>query len=562
MPAAHSEHLRAPLATPRLTAAVGLAWLVCTAFAVTKAVHVDDAAHLAIAQHIRADPLHPMSGTVFWGETPAPIHHLNQPHLFFYLLAGVLALSGGSLVAAHLLVSVFTGLAAFFALRAGRALGLTPAQAAIATATLLLGPALVPGQNLMTDVPTLALWLGAFDALLRARDTEGGQTWLAGLYVGLACLTKYTSLILIPVLVIDALVRRRPRAAWAAVVPVGLLAAWSLFNLWDYGGVHLLERPLDSARVGGPLTTVGVVVGRAGLFILTLGACCPFTLGALPKTAARLGAARVGGIAAGFVIFALVVAQALARFGPSEMNGEPVMLSLLRGVFALNGLYAFALTFRALRMLRDRGERRAALLFGAWVGLTFFFVVTLSPFVAVRHVLLIVPAVLWLLYASGQVVRPKAALVLTAALGFVVAIGDARTAGIYREVATDLGREGRATHFVGHWGFQYYAEGAGLTPYVPAETTLRACDVLVRPTNVDQQPIAPADRAHLTLVETRIVDATLLDLPRTVTDRLGYYSVWHGVPFTFTLAPIDRFELYEVASEECAASRARPTDSR
>jgi hypothetical protein len=79
---------------------------------------------------------------------------------------------------------------------------------------------------------------------------------------------------------------------------------------------------------------------------------------------------------------------------------------------------------------------------------------------------------------------------------------------------------------------------------------------------VDQQTIGDEDRTRMTLVDEWTVDATLLDLPRTVTSRLGYYSVWHGVPYTFTLEPIDTFEIYEVDSAACAASSARGTESR
>jgi hypothetical protein len=555
VPAAHPEHLRTPVTTPRLKAALALAWLVCTAFVVTKAVHIDDAAHLAIADHIRADPLHPMSGTVFWGETPAPIHHLNQPHLFYYLLAGTLALTGGSLFAAHLLVAVFTALCALFAFRLGRAIGLAPPEATLGAALILLGPAFIPGQNLMTDVPMLALWLAAFDSLLRKR------LWVAGLYVGLACLIKYTSLILIPILIIDAFVRGRRRDAWAAAVPVALLGAWSLFNLWDYGGVHLLGRPVDSAQVGGALSTIGVVFGRAGLFILTLGACCPFTVGALPKTIERHGTKKVAAAIVSFLIFGLLVGQGLAHFGPEEMRGESIVLSLLRGLFALNGFYTLALVGNAVRHLRDGPKGPEAVLLFNWLALTAAFVVVLSPFVAVRHVLLVVPAVVFLLLAGELATRPKAALVLTVILGVLVALGDARTASVYRDAARRFADEG-ATHFVGHWGFQYYAESQGIVPYVSGQTSLEPCDRLVRPANVDQQPIRDEDLERLTLVEQRSIDASLLDLPRTVTSRLGYYSVWHGVPYTFTLEPIETFEVYEVDAASCAASRARATDSR
>jgi len=543
-----------------------LAWLVCTAVNVTKAVHIDDAAHLEIAEHILEDPFHPMSGSVFWGDAPAPIHELNQPHLLFYLLAGSLGASGGSLFAAHLLIAFFSALCAFFAFRLGRAIGLDDGSAAWGAALLLMGPAFIPSQNLMTDVPVLALWLAALSSLARADSDSGGRAWLAALYIGVACLIKYTSLVLLAVLVLDAFGRGRRRRLWSLIVPLGLLAAWSAFNVFDYGGVHLFGRSVGSARVGGVLATVGVIFGKAGLFVMTLGAVAPFTSGALPATLRRRGPRRVLAIVVGWLSFFLLVGQGLAAFGPVEMRGEPIVMSLLRGLFALNGLYAILLMRDAHRRLHDRGSRVAGTMLASWVAVTALFVIVLSPFVAVRHVLLVLPAVIVMLMASGVMPRSRGAFALTATLGLLVAVGDYRCADVYRKVTSslaDVGSErGGQVHFVGHWGFQHYAKAAGSSPYVPNETVLSTCDVIIRPTIVHQQAIDEGDRARLTLVEERTIAATLLDIPRTMTTRLGYYSVWHGLPYTFTLEPVESFEIYEVDADECASSSAFATAPR
>lgn len=86
-------------------------WLFVTAFNLTKAYHIDDTAHLETARAIQNDPLHPMSQTVNWIDTAEPIHKLNQPHLFFYLIALVVFLFGESEVILHLLLAIFSLLA-------------------------------------------------------------------------------------------------------------------------------------------------------------------------------------------------------------------------------------------------------------------------------------------------------------------------------------------------------------------------------------------------------------------------------------------------------------------
>ena len=66
---------------------LALIWVAVTAYNLFKPYHVDDAVHLAIARWIAAHPLHPMSGNLNLGGFKGPISGMNQPPLYFYLLA-------------------------------------------------------------------------------------------------------------------------------------------------------------------------------------------------------------------------------------------------------------------------------------------------------------------------------------------------------------------------------------------------------------------------------------------------------------------------------------------
>ncbi len=536
--------------------AMVLAWAVAAAVNAWKPVHIDDTAHLAIAEHILRDPVHPMSGVVHWGERPAPIHDLNQPHLFFYALAATLALDR-SLVLAHLLVSLFAGLGAISLYRLARSIDLDVRRSAWAVVAFLLGPALLPSQNLMTDVPLVSLFLVAIAGLARAaRHDESGAdgdraTLGAAFAVAAACLVKYTGLALLPVLALDARLSRKPKRYLAVLVPILALVAWSVFNLVDYGGVHILSRPMDSAHVGGIGATVGVTIGRFGLFLVTLGAVVPFAAGAVPAALrSRRGRVVLAGSLA-FVALGTLVGRGLAAYGPAEMRDESVATSLLRAAFAAAGIAVATHTALAARRLARSDDvrlARIASIIGAWALVTTSFVVLLSPFVAVRHVLLVVPPVLLLLLADGRIPATRGALALTIALGLVVALADHRYAAVFEDAAPELATEAGAGHTVwydGHWGFQYYAERAGMRAYVPGESELARGDLVVVPTTVDHSALAERDRARLDLRETREVPGGPLDLFRTVTTRLGFYSVWQGVPWTLTLEPVERFEIYE-----------------
>lgn len=522
-------------------------WSAVTLLNLTKAFHIDDTAHLEIAQHILKDPAHPMRGEVYWGARPAPIWELNQPHLFFFLVAAVMRFAGASEIALHLLTSVFTALAMWGFHRLAKHF-LRPELRLLSGTAFFLGPAFIASQNVMTDVPLLAMWLWFFVAMVEKR-----LAW-AAVAASLACLTKYTGAVLVAVLLADLVARRDAKRAWVLAIVALALGSWSLWNLADYGGVHLLGRRIEVASVGGSgAARLGIIAGRLGLWFIALGGV--FTLGLMWRPRSRAAAVRSFLLVAAGTLVGLV----LSVFGPPEMRGQSWVVAALRAAFLLNGVAATVGLLAAAR-LSGSGEkdRKQLLLLGLFASTTLFIAV-LSPFVAVRHVLLALPMLyLWLpaRRATPSSKGGRAALLplvvahgVGSVLGIGVALGDAELANVYRREAPRLAREGlpgRDVYFTGHWGWQWYAQQAGMRPYVPGQSVLRAGDTLIAPELVDQPPIDARDRSRLNLVATRAVPGSPWMFPRTVTRDQGYYAVWQGVPYTFTRDPLERFHVYRV----------------
>src|SRR4051812_25985250 len=213
----------------RLAALLVAIWIVVAAFDVGKAVHIDDTAHLEIAEAIAAHPLHPMSQLVNWVNEAEPIHQMNQPHLLFYLMAVVIKIAPEHAeLLLRLLWVMMSGAAIwlFYAL-ANRVCAPRPL---LVTAILCLGPAFMPAQNLMVDVPLLTLWLGFFVLIEQSRteDSRAARRALlaAGFVVGAACLVKYVSLVLLPIFALAVWWRGGRRAIALVLVPIGVLVAW------------------------------------------------------------------------------------------------------------------------------------------------------------------------------------------------------------------------------------------------------------------------------------------------------------------------------------------------
>lgn len=462
-----------------------LLWAGITALDFNKAFHIDETFHLKAAQWIEHHPGRPMSGTVNWGMDPEPIHDFNQPPGFFYLVAATGHLFGYAEGPMHAMRSVFTLLAllCFHRLARYRA----PRHALWLTALFALCPAFLVNQGLMTDVPLLLMMLLFFNFLLvPGRLPTGARYALAGLALAGAMFIKYSTLPLLLAFPLVMVLRREWRRLPLALVPVLLIVAWSIWNLQEYGQVHLLDR-----KPGDP-SPRGIFVKILAL-LSAFGAVAPFTpafLGALlPKRAGWLFPAWIIGIAAAVVFCIAAYTGAI-----TETTSDQV----LRLSFTLNGVLIVAYCVRHLpRSVDPRTADTWAL--ALWAAGLAFFLVAFSPMMATRHVLLIVPPVLLLIAPALDHARLRVkalAVACTAVLGVLLTVSDKAYADFYRQQAPRVAgamkaRTAGTVWSLGHWGWQWYAEQAGMHTYAMRESRPEPGDILVIPEDYDAQVLAP-----------------------------------------------------------------------
>jgi 4-amino-4-deoxy-L-arabinose transferase-like glycosyltransferase len=528
-----------------------------------RAFHVDDAFFIDAARGVLAHPLRPYAGTaalddidyrVFarLGEAPTTFVALSHPPLVPYVIAAVAATAGGiGERTQHLAFAFFALLATWAQHRLARRFTAAPLSATLA---LVVSSAFVLGaQSLMTDVPALALTLAALALFVAGVDQDdAGVVTSAGLVGGLAIVTRYVAFALVPVAAAYVFLspgRRRGRATWALLAVGLVVGAWFLQNWIEHGALHIAASAhhyaqyYDRARGAGALFARNALYDLAALGMAAFPAVVFFLLTQPPRRAAVSLAICVA-MAVGVRAARPCGLVDLALYTPGQTVALVAAVAL--------GLFLVVEAVRAaIRGTND--VRFLALWFvGSLLGTVF-----LLPFGAVRYVLPAVPPVI-LIAAGGEVFAARAggtavrlALAGTAAASLALAVADYGFAAVYRNVAARVPAlaAGRRVFFVGDWGFRYYMEDVGGRYLLSSDESPTAGALVIRPRIAGLHEIAPGLRARLTLVETIEAPGRVPVRLLSFAERAGFYSQhWGLLPFAFSSEPLERFDVFRVAS--------------
>lgn len=547
-----------------LLAVGALHWLVLA----DKPIHIDDPHYVYAAKHVFVEPLVPFGNTINWQQAPGPAYLDNiNPPVFVYLLAAWMMVVGESEVGWHLLSLAFVLLATYSAVLVASRFTRHPLWVA---AMVMLAPTVLPSVNLMLDMPSLALALAATALWIKGVDEDRlGVAALGGLIAGLAALTKYHALVLLPLLGVYAVLWDRRRFLIALVPAVALMGAWSLHNILVYPGArpHFLMassyRPFErgASYWWRNLHALGLVLGSSLVFPAVL----------------LMGLRRLL-VLTPWLLLGLVVVLATPTLAPWwEHPRYHARTELLW--FGLNSV--MLLLFALLPLTQHSGERqrgrqwvaanRDTLFLCSWVVVVMGSLFLLAHHQAPRyHWLALLPFVCLLARAAGQLPVPSLRLargLLWLGLGAQVAVAlfVAAADHVHASSARDAPQQLKATidladrrvFCVGHWGFQYYCEQAGFVTLDSLKTRLRPGDLVVIPehSSLENMPrvFRPTPNGRrICAGESLLEDVAELDYPdgtaavarsKALSSRIlaGLHDLW---PFSVTDPP-DTF-LYSV----------------
>ena len=517
-----------------------LATLVLLPF-VDKAFTIDDTVFLFEAVHATKDPLHPTAFEMAWTHEVQRVSAFvpTGPVTAWLLVPAVLA--ENSERAAHVMQLSMLWLAVIATVALALRLGLSPAWAAASGLLLGATPAVLGmAGTAMPDVPAMALSAaGIWQLLAWLQDRRARQAFLAAILLGLAPLARTHLILLFGVGALftagDVFSLRAWRAApWSRWLPLMIAPVVS-------AGVMVLTRDpspssVSIAGAAAGFSTLEHLAPNVLAFAVHWALAFPFTL---PWVLLRWRPI----LARWSVLFAAAVVTSVLLY-VARPKGSPWLVPVAT-------LSIAALVDVLLDALRKRDSTQFTL--GIWLLLALPTAIYLH--LPSKYCLASAPAAA-ILVARAMASAPRlgrAVLAATTAasvlLGVAILRADATFAGLGRTAAQTLiapaVARGHRVWYVGHWGFQWYAERAGARFFPVTPPFPRTGDLVVACVNcephlwVDEMgELVPLKRVRHRDPGGRVMDRAT---------GSGFFSnTWGYLPWSWGDSVVDGFDVFRV----------------
>ena len=507
-----------------------------------KAFTVDDTVFLFEARHAVTDPLHPTAFEMAWNLRPERISAIvpTGPVMAWLLVPAVISRHPEQV--AHLVQLFWLWVAIVGTVALALRLGVPSAWSAGAGLLVGIAPTVLGmAGTAMPDVPAMALGVAGLQQLVAwKQDRRWRQAVAAALLLGLAPLARTHLVLLLGVgtflLVGDVFSvagwRAGPWTRWLPVIGAPLVTA----------GVTFLTR--DPAPGAGSIAGAAAGFSSMEKFVPNLLAFAVHWSLALPF-AIPWAVLRWRTILARPFVIAGATAAAAVLLRIAHPDGTPWLLAPV-----------IALSVAAIAdALVDAARRRDGVQFTLGLWLLLALPASIYVHLPAKYLLASAPAAAILvaraLAANPTLGRPVlvATTLASALLGVAILRADTAFAGLGREAARTLiapeVARGRRVWYVGHWGFQWYAEEAGarffpIDPPYPGQG-----DLVVSCLNCEPH-IEPDQMEALVLVR-RVRHAEPGGRIADKSSNAGFFSnSWGYLPWAWGEGLLGGFDVYRV----------------
>lgn len=466
-----------------------------------QAIQGDDVYYLYGAEHAQIDPLHPYDTRyVFLGDTVEMRGHPHPP-LDVWFLASLLALYHDVYeVPFHAAYILFSLIAGASALALARRFSPYPLAA---TALFLVTPAfVVNGTSLESDLPFVAFWLASIALFVYAVDKRSKAALaVAAIAMGLAALSAYQAVVLVPLLLIFG--RRWRPAVLTALTPLVIPALWQIYERTSSGA-------LPASVLAGYLQTYGFEAATQKL---------------------KSGVALIGHL--GWIVFPLLTFAAFTR-----RVKILIVVAAAAALYDWNPLFWISIAAGAAVLIWSIEHWRDFL--AQWI--LIFFAAALVIFFAGSARYLLPLAVPVAILATRQL-PPKwlyAGTALELILSLSLAVVNYKQWGAYRTFARTLSKEAATKRIWvnGEWGLRYYLESEGALPLLRGQA-VRPGDIVVSSSLAYPLKFTTGGAALAPLAQIGVTSRIPLRIV-ALNSRSAYSSAGLGLrPFDISRGPID-----------------------
>jgi hypothetical protein len=533
-----------------------------------KPLCIDDALYYYHAKQISEHPLDPYGFAVFWNDRPEPAVQNLAPVLMQYWWAIAIKFFGDHPFVWKLWLFPYALLLVFSVHRLLR--HFASGYENILTWMIVISPVFLPSFNLMLEVPVLSLSLLAILVFLRASERDSYPlAAIAGLVAGISAQTKYNGLVAPAVILLHSLIFRKLRLGLLAATIAGVFfVTWEGFIVLTAGRSHFLAQ----SQIYGSVNPLAKYVYLSWPLVTIMGAVAPFfMLLALIALGVRKKLLLLAAPLVGLGYLAIAITPARLQTLSGDINSDVASLTLAHLVFSIYGTAFFVSMLLVIRKLAGLSEQfsfqtiwrahQTELFLAGWWFLEIIGYFGLSPIPAVRRVLaLLFVSTLLIGALLSRVIAPGSVLVRRLAfgsmlLGLLFYAVDFRDAYVEKAAVEKSGQQISAigpaatTWYVARWGFQFYAEQAGMKPVLPDQSEFQPGDWLVISDSIYfPKPVAAQINKYKIIPVAQVVLADWLPL-RTM---LGYYN--SGLPIQHHEGPRRTVRVYRIAGPATADS--------
>jgi 4-amino-4-deoxy-L-arabinose transferase-like glycosyltransferase len=423
---------------------------------------------------------------------------------------------------------------------------------------------MIMAHTIMPDLPLVAFFLLSLTLFIYGYDRANRRLLiLSGIFASISVMMRYNALSIIPIIILYYILFFNKRKKWyilAALMPFATFVLWNIFTKIVYGEIHFISQLTFQSYLGqrNLITLIRHLVPHLSY----LGGGTVFTFLLLMPVLHKNKINKIIFIIVGVFVFPGVLHL-------RDWMNYDYMHIRLAALFIFSILYLLFVRFKDvfLAFFSKKVILRDEIFLLLWIAVILI-MQNSGKHSAAKYMITVIPPVVILIMKDKYLESIKrayrnliiyTALLLTGIIGFAAAAADYEFAEVNRKIADYCAEnikvgKNNSVWFLGHWGFQYYMEEKGFTPYEQYTNEPQKNDIIVISILAMPQSMNFRLKDRIDLVDKLVYNGKtpIKIMHNNKGKHANFYAFVNAgsgygiLPFSFSRAPIDEFKVFQV----------------